>query len=270
MKYAGLILIVGCLISVPGAGGCENDREVGGYFWTFHRMDDGNSYHECRLGKIIREGTSVVLSAPCDIRFVEALQVDWTDNRGKMKAELFVSPGNHRMGIKDVSDDKRQTWTIGSEVNQFEFKFTGPRDKKARINWIRVFYGKNASRPSGHQGRSLSDDLQSITTPDKIKFKKGPDERPCRVMSWNGRQLVIIVDRGGGNNVRREVEPELVDTILFSHRWGTATGTNNLSVPFKAKRFQNNLLWFDKKEGDKIISKEQYPIEKFSRIDFNQ
>jgi hypothetical protein len=271
MKYALIVVILCSLVAVLPVSACENDREINGYFWSFNRMDDGNSYHECQLSKAYSEGSSLVLNAPCDMRFIDSVQIDWSDNRARLQGTLITYPNMIKHKKADISGKSRHTWAVNREVDKLELAFSGQHGKRCNIKWIRIFYGKNrSSGNSGFQRQSVSGDIQSLTTPDKIKFGKGPAERPCRVMSWDGNELTVVVKRGNNKNIERKLGPSQIDYILFDQRWGKATGKNGITVPFKAKRFKNGKLWFDKKEGKRVISKELYPIEKFSRIDFNK
>ena len=105
---------------------------------------------------------------------------------------------------------------------------------------------------------------------DRIKLNNKKPERKCRVLRWDGSKLVVLMKRRRRSTSVREFSPENVKYIHFGERWGTATGTNGFSVPFKAKKFEKNNLWFDKKEGELLISKTDYPIKYFARIDFNK
>jgi hypothetical protein len=247
---------------------CDNDRTVGGYSWTFHRMPDNNSYHECRLNSSFNEGSSLVMDAPCDLSYIDAVQVDWKDNGSKMRCTLIVNPGHDRKETLDVTGKTRGSWGINREVSKLEFEFSGPRDKSCTINWIRIFYGKGKKAGQSHSGDKPQSGSE-VKTVDRIKFKTGPDVRECRMISWNGAKLILIVNRGDSGNIQREVEPGTVDYIEFSPRWGQAVLHNGDHFKLRVKRMSDNKLWIDKDIDGRIVAKDEYPIEKFKSIEFN-
>ncbi|MBN1550895.1 hypothetical protein JW979_05485 [bacterium] len=270
MKMLSITLTIFALLVPSLVTACENDREVDGYLWTFHRMDDGNTYHELKIGKSYQEGSSLVLSAPCGLRLVDSVQVEWSDQHGKMTGELVVYPGGEKLGLRDIDTNKRTTWAVQKRINRLEMKFGGPRKQDCKIKWIRIFYGKSSENPQMKKSRSeIMDRMDDVKTVDRIKFAKGPAERACRVMNWNGRNFIIIVDRGPEGNIRREVSPDTVNYIVFKPRWGTLTEADGSKVPALAKRFENGKLWFDKKINGNIVEKPGVSIDKYSAFDFN-
>jgi hypothetical protein len=210
---------------------------------------------------------------PCQNRYVDAIQVEWSDNHGKMKGRVILYPGETALSIRDISSKRRETWAVNRKLKKLEIEFMGARNQTARIRWIRVFYGKNQHDQPDNSGiihaHSKPKLWKKLKLIDRIKFIDGPVERKCRMLSWNG-QVFILVLKKNGRKVKEKVAPERIEHIVFAQRWGTATGRNGQSVPFKAKRFKKNMIWFDKKEGDRIISKTDYPIEKFTKITFNK
>ena len=270
MKNLVIFAVLILAISAPLAA-CEKNIEAGGYFWTFHRMNDGNTYHELKLEKVYPAGSSLKLETPCT-KYVDAVQVEWDDNRAKMHGELIAHPGTKRLGDRDIDGKRRETWAVHQKTNKIEFEFTGRGNEKCLIKWIRIFYGQNPPPQSGNLrtgNHNLGSSATSGDLPDTIRFKKATRKRACKVLKWNGSKFIIIIEKGkNSKKLQREIDPNLINYIQFSDRWGTATGQNGLSVPFKAKRFTKNMIWFDKKEGDKVISKTDYPIEKFRMIDF--
>jgi hypothetical protein len=137
--------------------GCETTVMLDGKTWTFHRMQDGNSYHGVKDLGIFSEGDTLRLEMPCRGRLIDSIQIDWDDNRGEVKGELVTMPGHKRHGIKDVSDRRRESWALNRSVNSFRIDFSGQRGHRARIRWIRVFYGVNTQKQSVEQSLSSVD-----------------------------------------------------------------------------------------------------------------
>ncbi len=263
MRRLLFVLTVLCIM-VPTITACENDRVVAGYSWTFHRMSDGNAYHECRLNSSFEEGSSLVMVNPCNMRYIDSVQVDWSDKRGKMRCTLITTPGRKRISTIDVSSKHRGSWAVNHKVQEFEFAFSGPRDQSVHINFIRVFYGKNAS----HNTNSDADISNISGAPDRIKFIKGPKERPCRLIRWNGSQLVVKIKRRRAGLIKRKLDVATIRYIHLKPRWVRGILINGEHVKIRISRIEGNRMWFEKDINGSIIKKKNYPIEKFKVIEF--
>ncbi len=273
-------LVLAFIIVITIAGGvslsCETDREVGGYFWTFHRMEDGNSFHECRVKEVYTEGNSLRMSLPCGSRFVDSIQIEWGDGGGRMVGTMIVDPGNKNLGTRDISGKQRVTWTVQSNIKGLELRFGGPRDKKCAINWLRVFYGKDKSpNPSHHDDwesdsndEPLDESLSGIQTIDRIRFRKGPAERACRVTGFDGSVFQVVIDRGGNRNVRREFQPENIAQIVFGKRMAVATFDDGSQAEIHLKTFKDGMLDYDKKVNGNMTPKNDVPLNKVRKITF--
>lgn len=273
------LISICCFLAVINiaAPACETDREVDGYFWTFHRMEDGNSYHECRIKEVYREGNSLRMSLPCGNQYVDSVQIEWGDGGGRMTGTMVANPGNKKLGTRDISGKKRVTWTVQSKIRDIDLQFAGPRDKSCAINWLRVFYGKeqtSSNKPSDDEwGFDDSDDtvdesLAHVQTIDRIKFKKGPAERSCRIMSFDGTNFVVVVDRGGNRKIRREFAPENIAQIVFGKRWAVATFDDGSQSDIQLKSYKNGMLDYDKKVNGNLTPKNDVPIIKIRKLFF--
>jgi hypothetical protein len=143
MKKVLLTLItIIAYFSIP-VFACEEDRNVDGNRWTYHRMDDGNSYHELILKDDFEEGTDLVLTLPCKNRYIDAVQIQRGKQNKKIKVDLVIYPGEENIGAPLRVEERQSTWAVQRNANKIEFQISGPRDKDARLRWVRVFYGKN-------------------------------------------------------------------------------------------------------------------------------
>ncbi len=252
---------------------CENDREVGGYNWTFHRMEDGNSYHECILNKEFSEGSSLVMPAPCDDHYIDTVQVKWEDNRSEVSGELVVNPGDHRLGSRDVSSKSKESWRVQNNVKTIELIFSGKRDHRCRLNWIRMFYGSDQPQKKEAPGnkqklQKVSKDIEEVELNDRLKTKTGAAMRKCHVETWDGNHLIIVVSENN-RKTRNKYRPDEIESIEFSERWGKAVTLDNTSYLLGARRFQNNMLSFEKNIDGQIIRDKQGALDKFKSINFD-
>jgi hypothetical protein len=282
MRYFTLILVsmFVSLISCPiFAGDCEMDRMVEGKLWTFQKLDDGNSMHELLIKDKFHENTALVLNLPCGLRNVDAIQVDWSSGGDRMKGELIINPGRTKLGAHDIENGKSSSWTVQRATNEIELRFDGPPNKDIEIKWIRVYYGVNASsslQPSSmHESKPKNDeidtnDLTGVRLIDRIRLGKATEDRNCRLMFWDGEHFHLVWIDPDGQIVRRVVRPFAIQHIIFGDRWGTAKSPSGMTFPINVKRFENGKLDFDKREGEQVITKTDYPLDKLSNIDFNK
>ena len=258
-----LLLILALTVPVLG---CEQDVAVNNVHWTFHRMENGNSYHETVIRSSYNEGDVYSVRLPCPDKYIDSLQIKWDDHRSTMYGELFLKPGQKSFGRKDVSGKDKAKWTLEKSGRHISIQFGGPRDSRCAIEFVRIFYGVNP--PVKKQELTQKKiPLPQIRLADTIKLKKGKTERKCHVEKWNGSHFTVVI-KNGGQKVRKRFLPGEIHHVTFQHRWGRATGKTGTNLPFMAKRFERNMIWFDKKSDGKVISKTDYPIETFTVIQF--
>ncbi len=247
---------------------CERDITIDNVQWTFHRMQNGNSYHESVIRSSYSEGDVFTVRLPCPGNYIDSVQTKWDDHRSTMYGELFLKPGQSSFGRRDISGKDKAKWTLEKPGRQISIQFGGPRESRCTIEFVRVFYGVNP--PTAKQELTQKKiPLPKIKLIDKIKLKKGKTERKCHVEKWNGSHFTVVL-KNGGKKVRKRFLPGEIHHITFQQRWGHATGKTGNNLPFMAKRFERNMIWFDKKTDGKVISKTDYPIKTFTVIHFDK
>lgn len=248
--------------------GCEQDVTINKFQWTFHRMGNGNSYHETMVRSSFSEGDVFSTKLPCPNKFIDSVQIKWDDHRSTMNGEFFLKPGNKSFGRRDISGDDKAKWTLEKEGRRISIQFAGPRDSHCAIDFVRVYYGVKA--PSNQLEITQNNvSLAKIKLIDKIKLKNGKTERKCHMEKWNGTHFTVVFKKNG-EKIRRHFLPGEIHHITFARRWGHASGKTGKNVPFLSKRFEKNMIWFDKKTDGKMISKTEYPIETFTVILFDK
>lgn len=247
-------------VSLTGAvlADCDTNMVKNGVRWEFHRMDDGNQYHETDVKQQFAPGEVLALDLPCPDMIVNTVQIEWDDMRGKMSASLYTYPGNKNHGSRDVGSPKsRESWTIEKATSRIEFHFSGR--KQAMVKWIRVFYGRDMK--SGKQIKASND----LKYDQRIHMASGP-LRSGKVITYRDNVFTIEFTNGG----REKLGKGAIRRIEFPRNtgWGSATGKNGATVPFQPILYHDGLIDFVKKENVGPITKTDLSIETFAVINF--
>ena len=242
---------------------CERDIGADGYVWTFHRLADGNSYHEAQNLGEFTEGQTLFLTAPCPGRKINTVQVSWEDRHSEVYGELITMPGNRKHGQRDISDKRRESWTVDNPTDSLQFAFSGKRGHRCRVKWVRVFYGVNA--PPFQPASSMK--TTSYDLVDRIGLPEAAIQKKSRVISWDGRVLTVAVKTDTGQEVRYLRIGEFKN-VLFAERWGTATDIEGYTFPVRVKRIMGGKIELDKKLDGKIVPKPLADISHYKSIIF--
>ncbi|MBN1297414.1 hypothetical protein JXA80_11585 [bacterium] len=265
------IAVIGIWMAVPGIA-CESTQYVDGYEWTFHRMDDGNRYHEIRNVGEYTEGSTLNLTAPCMGANVDTVQVDWEDNRSEVRGELVVMPGDKRLGVRDISGNNRASWAVQSNMNRFRIEFSGKRGHRCRIRFIRVFYGRNGQlggvQGGQVQGQGINAGQNTVNLVDKITIQGGPVLRKARVMRWDGNQLHVVL-REGNRQRNQALNPGQISNLIFADRWGKAVAKDGSRFPVRIHSMNGSMIDFDKRLNGNVVPKGTTDIHNFTSITFD-
>jgi len=263
MRY----LVIGVALSFffPALTGfaCETDMELNGYEWTFHRMNDGNRYHEVRNLGEFTEGDTLRLTAPCKGHYVDTIQVDWEDDRSEVQGELVVMPGNTHLGSRDISGKRRESWAVRKSINGFRINFSGPRGHRCRVRFIRVFYGPDSEKIQQKQPHGKIKHLLV----DKITLQDGAAMRKARFLRWDGTHLYIAVKTPGGQTEKKYL-PGQIRNLVVANRWGKAVAKDGTRYPIRIKSMEGAMIHFEKKLDGAVVPKPETDIHNFSSITF--
>ncbi|MBN1879827.1 hypothetical protein JW823_06925 [bacterium] len=262
ISIAGSILFC-CAFAVIA---CEETQYIDGVTWTFHRMDDGNSFHELRKAGEFTEGDTLNLTAPCQGRHIDSIQIEWEDNHSDVRGEVVTMPGNRRLGVRDVSGKKRETWTVHQKTDRFRVEFSGKRGHRCRVKWIRVFYGVNAA-PYNPKEQVQSAGDASYDLIDRLGLHDGKIQRKARAIRWNGSQIVIAVKTDNGQEILK-LNPDEVKNLLFTERWGNAVDKDGGRFPVRVKKMNGGMIELDKNLNGNIVSKPPIDIHHYKSIEF--
>jgi hypothetical protein len=264
MRYATIVIVIMVFLAgFPGIA-CEKNMRLDGLNWTFHRMPDGNSYHEVKNLGEFTEGQSLQLSAPCAGRSIDTFQVSWEDRRSEVFGELITMPGNRKHGKRDISDKRNESWTVGKPTDSVRLVFSGKRGHRCRVRWIRIYYGVDA--PSYHQEISAVDTVAHDLI-DRIGLHDGKIQKKARILRWNGQHLTVAIKTNSGQETR-QFRPDEIKNILFSERWGQAVDRDGNSFPVRAKRMVGNKIELDKNLDGAIVPKPLIEITHYKSIEF--
>lgn len=268
MKISSVALIIVAVIimvSCPSIIACESEQYIDGYKWTFHRMQDGNKYHEARKLGEFTEGNTLVLTAPCPGRRIETVQVDWEDNRSEVRGELVVMPGNKRLGVRDISGKQRESWTVDHKTNRLRIEFSGKRGHRCRVRFIRVFYGANAGNLNQQMGNTGGGVHYKLV--DRIKINNGKTMRKCRILKWDGNRLHVAIKKNNRQHVRKLLPAEITQ-MGMAPRWGTAIAKDGFRFPVRIKRMTGAMMDYEKKLDGRVVPKPLTDIHNFTSISF--
>lgn len=266
MKNLMTILALSVFLGCSSVYACEQTLEADGVLWTFHRMEDGNSYHEMKKAGEFREGDTLDLLAPCSGRLVDTIQVQWEDDHSDVMGELVIMPGNVRLGVRDISKKQRESWTVRRKTDRFRIEFSGKRGNRCRVKWIRVFYGVNAA-PSLPNQQTLSNTGKEYDLVDRLGLHDGKVQRKARAIRWNGSQLIIAVKTDNGQEIMN-LNPDQIKGVLFADRWGDAVDKDGGRFPVRVKNITGKMIELDKNLNGNIVSKPPIDIHHYRSIEF--
>jgi len=259
------VFVILFIMSFSSSQACEQTQYLDGYEWTFHRMPDGNSYHEVKgLGEFT-EGQTLRLTAPCSGRLIDAVQVSWEDNKSEVLGELVTIPGYKRHGIKDVNGKNRESWSVGQKTETLQIEFSGKRGHRARVKWIRVFYGINAAPFTNNQLESQSAKGHELI--DRIRLTEAKIQKKGRALRWTGSQLVLVI-KSGQDQETLYLNPSEVINIEFSERWGNAVDMDGGRFPVRVKKIIDGKIELDKNLNGNIVPKPLIDIHHYKSIEF--
>lgn len=241
---------------------CETDQYLDGYNWTFHRMNDGNRYHEVKNLGEFSEGDTLNLTAPCMGRHVDTIQVEWEDNHSEVRGELVIMPGNRRLGSRDVTGKHRESWSVGLKMNRFRIEFSGTRGHRCRVRFIRVFYGQNSSQVEQAGKRRVR-----YVLVDKVSIQGGAALRKARFLRWDGQRVHIAMKTPQGQKVRT-FAPGQISQMMFADRWGNAVAKDGGRFPIRIKSMNGTMIQFEKKLNGNVVPKPATDIHNFTSIVF--
>ena len=263
MFVVGVMLV---MVSIVVVGACEYEQYLDGYKWSFHRMNDGNKYHEVKKLGEFTEGNTLNLALPCQGRHIDAIQVDWEDNRSEVYGELVIMPGNQRMGVRDISGKQRQSWTVQRKANRFRIEFSGKRGHRCRVRFIRVFYGKNSQPGIQQQGGNQGAKRHKLV--DRIILSNGGVKRKARVIKWDGSRMHVAIKQGQGQ-VLRQLAPHEIQNLSMADRWGNAVAKDGSRFPVRIKSMRGKMMDYEKNLSGRIVPKPLTDIHNFTLIQFN-
>jgi len=267
MKASTVCILISIICLAAPVLACESDQYLDGYTWTFHRMEDGNRYHEVRNLGEFSEGGTLNLTAPCMGRVIDTIQIEWEDDHSEVRGELVTMPGNHRMGIRDVSGKQRESWGVGHQVNRFRIEFSGPRGHRCRVRFIRVFYGKGTGQVQQAQQSGQSGQAQ-YNLVDRITLNDGAAQRKARFIRWDGNQVHVALKTPRGQVVR-SLAPGQIVNMQFADRWGRAVAKDGGRFPIRIKSMNGVMIEFDKKLNGNVVPKPLSDIHNFTSITFD-
>jgi len=266
MKKSLVLFIVLFSAAISVSLACESNQYLDGYNWTFHRMDDGNKFHEVQHLGEFTEGDTLSLSAPCPGRHVDSIQIDWEDNHSEVRGELVILPGNRRLGTRDISGKKRVTWAVQSKMNRFRIEFSGKRGHRCRVRFIRVFYGNKPYSNLQQQGQNAG--LRRYKLVDQISLAGGLVARKARVLKWENGKLHVVIKNKGGRKLR-QINPNNVTSLSMPNRWGQAVAKDGTRFPVRINSMNGVMIQFDKRLNGNIVPKPLTDINNFTSIIFN-
>lgn len=264
MKLAKILIAFSViLLPIFPVLSCERDVGADGYVWIFHRLSDGNSYHEAKSLGEFTEGQTLFLTAPCPGRTINTVQVSWEDNRSEVFGDLITMPGNRKHGQRDISDKRSESWEVNKPTDSLQFAFAGKRGHRCRVRWVRIYYGVNAPPyQSSASTKTLNYDLV-----DRIGLLEAEIQKKSRVISWDGSVLTVAVKTDSGQEMRYLRIGEFRN-VLFSERWGTATDIEGYTFPVRVKRIVGDKIELEKKLDGKIVPKPLVEISHYKSIIF--
>ncbi|MCD4654306.1 hypothetical protein K8T06_10275 [bacterium] len=267
MSRLSIVLVIICSFVTGMSLACETEQYLDGYKWTFHRMDDGNKYHEVKNLGEFTEGDTLSLTAPCKGNHIDTIQIDWEDDHSEVKGELVVIPGNQRYGSRDISGKQRVSWTVQKNMNRFRIEFSGQRGHRCRIRFIRVFYGQNSGGLLQQQGSNPGNRRHKLI--DRISLTDGAVKRKARVIRWDGTHLHVAVKKQNGQKILK-LAPARIKNLFMADRWGQAIAKDGSRFPVRINQMNGAMIKFDKKLNGQVVPKPLTNIHNFTSITFGK